>query len=127
MRQYLEPLDKIEEPFIGELDNCKLGSFITGTATILFTIEVLTGLIIWVPKKARYWRQRLKIKFKSNWKRINHDLHNTLSFYSALIQFLMGVTGPFWFFHWYREGLQKAWGDLTGAHRKRSGTRCCQR
>ncbi|SHN20786.1 Uncharacterized iron-regulated membrane protein [Cyclobacterium lianum] len=103
-------LDKIEEPLIGNLENRTLGSYITGTATILFTIGVLTGLVIWIPKKARYWRQGLKIKFTSNWKRINHDLHNTLAFYSAIVLFIMGVTGPFWSFPWYREGLQRSLG-----------------
>lgn len=103
-------LDKIEEPIFSGLENRTLGSYITGTATILFTIGVLTGLVIWVPRKAKYWRQGLKIKFNANWKRINHDLHNTLAIYSAIILFLMGVTGPFWSFPWYREALQKSLG-----------------
>ncbi|WP_375584762.1 PepSY-associated TM helix domain-containing protein [Cyclobacterium xiamenense] len=103
-------LDRIEEPLIGELDNRKLGSYITGSATLLFTLGVLTGLVIWVPKKTRYWRKGLKIKFDSNWKRINHDLHNTLAFYSAIVLFLMGATGPYWSFPWYREGLKKTLG-----------------
>jgi len=103
-------LDKIEEPIFEGLQNRKLGSYITGACTILFTIGVLTGLIIWVPRKARYWRQGLKIKFSSNWKRINHDLHNSLAFYSAIILFLMGVTGPYFSFTWYREGLKKSLG-----------------
>lgn len=103
-------LDKIEEPIIAGLENRKLGSYITGTATILFTIGVLTGIVIWIPRKAKYWRQGLKIKFSGNWKRINHDLHNTLAIYSAVILFLMGVTGPFWSFTWYRTGLQKSLG-----------------
>jgi uncharacterized iron-regulated membrane protein len=103
-------LDKIEKPLIGELENRKLGSYITGTATILFTFGVLTGIIIWVPRKARYWKQGLTIKTHANWKRVNHDLHNTLAFYSAIVLFLMGVTGPFWSFPWYREGLQKTLG-----------------
>jgi len=103
-------LDKVEEPIISGLENRKLGSYITGTATILFTIGVLTGLVIWIPRKAKYWRQGLKIKFSGNWKRINHDLHNSLAFYSAIILFLMGVTGPFWSFPWYRTGLQKSLG-----------------
>ncbi|HLT50639.1 MAG TPA: PepSY-associated TM helix domain-containing protein [Arenibacter sp.] len=103
-------LDKVGEPIISGLENRKLGSYITGTATILFTIGVLTGIVIWIPRKAKYWRQGLKIKFKGNWKRINHDLHNTLAIYSAIILFLMGVTGPFWSFPWYRTGLQKSLG-----------------
>lgn len=103
-------LDKIEEPIFSGLENRKLGSYITGAATILFTIGVLTGLVIWVPRKAKYWRQGLKIKFSGNWKRINHDLHNTLAIYSAVILFLMGITGPFWSYPWYREALQKSLG-----------------
>lgn len=103
-------LDKIEEPLFGELPNRKLGSYITGTATILFTFGLLTGLIIWFPQKMKSWKQGLKIKLKANWKRINHDLHNTLAFYSFIFLLLMGITGPQWSFPWYREGLQKTLG-----------------
>ncbi|MBC7850326.1 MAG: PepSY domain-containing protein, partial [Chitinophagaceae bacterium] len=103
-------LDKIEKPIIGDLPNRKLGSIITGTATIIFTLGCLTGLLIWFPKKIRHWRQGLKIKFRANWKRLNHDLHNTLAFYSLIFLLLMGLTGPQWSFEWYREGLQKTLG-----------------
>lgn len=103
-------LDKIEEPIFGELENRKLGSYISGTATILFTIGVITGIIIWVPKRAKSWRQGLKIKTKGSWKRTNHDLHNTLGFYSCILLFIMGITGPQWSFPWYREALQKTLG-----------------
>lgn len=114
-------LDRIEEPLIGELPNRTLGSYITGAATILFTLGVITGLVIWIPKKVRYWRQGLKIKFSGNWKRINHDLHNTLAFYSAIILFIMGVTGPFWSFPWYREGLQKTLGTYQESSQRGGG------
>lgn len=103
-------LDKVEEPLFGELPNRKLGSYITGTATILFTIGVLTGLIIWFPQKIKNWKQGLKIKWDAKWKRVNHDLHNALAFYSLIFLFLMGITGPQWSFPWYREGLQKTLG-----------------
>jgi uncharacterized iron-regulated membrane protein len=103
-------LDRVEEPLFGELPNRKLGSYITGTATILFTLGVLTGMVIWFPQKLKTWKQGLKIKWDANWKRINHDIHNTLAFYSLLFLFLMGVTGPQWSFEWYREGLQKSLG-----------------
>lgn len=102
-------LDRIEKPLIGELPNKNLGSYITGTATILFTIGVITGMIIWFPKRIRNWKQGLKIK-TGNWKRTNHDLHNSLAFYSIIILFMMGATGPFWSFPWYREALQKSLG-----------------
>jgi len=103
-------LDRIEEPLIAELPNRKLGSYITGTATILFTLGVITGIIIWFPQKVRNWKQGLKIKWTASWKRINHDLHNSLGLYSCILLFLMGITGPQWSFSWYRDALRKTLG-----------------
>lgn len=103
-------LDKIEEPIFGSLENRKLGSYISGTATILFTLGVITGIVIWFPQKLKSWKQGLKIKTSGNWKRLNHDLHNSLGFYSCIFLLLMGLTGPQWSFSWYREGLRKSLG-----------------
>src|SRR5690554_680636 len=108
-------LDKIEEPLIGELPNRTLGSYITGAATILFTLGVITGMIIWFPQKIKNWKQGLKIKWGGSWKRTNHDLHNSLAFYSLIILFIMGITGPQWSFPWYRTGLQKTLGTYKEA------------
>lgn len=103
-------LDKIETPIIDGMENRKLGSMITGWATILFTLGCLTGLVIWFPQKAKHWRQGLKIKWRAGWKRLNHDLHNTFAFYAFFFLLLMGLTGPQWSFTWYRTGLQKTLG-----------------
>lgn len=103
-------LDKIEKPIFGELPNRKLGSYISGTATILFTLGCITGLVIWFPNKVKNWKQGLKIKTSGNWKRINHDIHNSLAFYSLIFLLLMGLTGPQWSFPWYRTGMQKTLG-----------------
>ena len=108
-------LDKIEEPIFGELENRKLGSYITGVATILFTFGVITGIIIWVPRRVKSWKNGLKIKWSANWKRVNHDLHNSLGFYACIILLLMGLTGPFFSFDWYRNGLRKSLGTYQAA------------
>lgn len=103
-------LNEIEEPIIEGVENRKLGSWITGSATLLFLFGVITGIVIWFPNKMRAWKNGLNIRWSANWKRLNHDLHNTLGFYSCIILFLMAVTGPFWSFDWYRAGWQKTWG-----------------
>ncbi|MBM3402779.1 MAG: PepSY domain-containing protein [Bacteroidetes bacterium] len=108
-------LDRIEKPLIGELPNKKLGSYISGTATILFTLGVITGFIIWFPQKIRNWKQGLKIKWNANWKRVNHDIHNSLGFYSCIFLFMMGITGPQWSFEWYKIGLRKTLGTYQSA------------
>lgn len=103
-------LDKIEKPIFGELENRKLGSYISGAATILFTLGVITGMIIWFPQRLKSWKQGLKVKWTGSWKRTNHDLHNSLGFYACIFLFLMGITGPQWSFPWYREALRKTLG-----------------
>lgn len=102
-------LDKVEEPILESMSNQELGRFINGVATLLFLLGVLTGIVIWVPQKAKNWKQGLKVKWDANWKRVNHDLHNTLAFYSLIALFIMAVTGPFWSYEWYRTGWQKTW------------------
>jgi uncharacterized iron-regulated membrane protein len=102
-------LDKIEKPILESMSNMELGRFINGVATLLFLLGVLTGMLIWVPQKAKNWKQGLKIKWDANWKRVNHDLHNTLAFYSLGALFIMAVTGPFWSYQWYKTGWQKTW------------------
>jgi uncharacterized iron-regulated membrane protein len=111
-------LDKVERPILSNMTNRELGSKISGWTTIIFTLGCITGLVIWFPQKVRAWRQGLKIKFSGNWKRINHDLHNTLAFYSLIFLLLMGLTGPQWSFEWYREGLQKTLGTYKPGSQK---------
>lgn len=107
-------LDKVEKPIVKGMTNRELGSTITGWATIIFTLGCITGLIIWFPQKVRAWKQGLKIKWRAGWKRVNHDLHNTLAFYALFFLLLMGLTGPQWSFEWYRTGLQKTLGTYKG-------------
>lgn len=102
-------LDRIEEPIFESIGNMQLGRLINGIATSLFLLGVMTGIVIWVPQKAKTWKQGLKVKWSGNWKRVNHDLHNTMAFYSLIALFIMSATGLFWSFEWYREGWQKTW------------------
>lgn len=102
-------LDQVQEPILDSMSNMELGRLINGIATLLFLLGVLTGIVIWFPNKIKTWKQGLQIKWSGNWKRVNHDLHNTLAFYSLIFLFIMSVTGPFWSFQWYREGWQKTW------------------
>jgi uncharacterized iron-regulated membrane protein len=102
--------DKIETPILSFMTNQELGRKITGTATILFTLGCITGMFVWFPKRMKNWKQGLKLKLSGNWKRANHDLHNTLAFYSVFFLLIMGITGPQWSFEWYRNGMQKTLG-----------------
>lgn len=90
-----------------------IGRPIVGIATIIFCFLSISGLILWFPKKIKGWKSikpGFKIKFSANWKRINHDLHNTLGFYTLLLVLIMSLTGLCWSFEWYRNGLSSVLG-----------------
>ncbi|SHM97848.1 PepSY domain-containing protein [Polaribacter sp. KT 15] len=89
-----------------------VGRPIVGIATIIFLILSITGIVLWFPRKIKLknFKQGFKIKFNANWKRINHDLHNTLGFYACIFIVIMGLTGLCWSFEGYREGLSTVLG-----------------
>lgn len=84
-----------------------IGRPIVGVATIVFLVLAISGIILWFPKRIKWKtvKQGFKIKTKANWKRVNHDLHNTLGFYACLFLLVMAITGLCWSFESYREGL----------------------
>lgn len=85
-----------------------IGRPIVGWATVIFVLLSISGLILWFPKKIKGWKSLkpgFKIKFQAKWKRINHDLHNALGFYSLLLILVMSFSGLCWSFEWYRDGL----------------------
>lgn len=94
------------------------GKIIVGAATIIFVFLVLSGLVLWWPIKLRNWKQGFQIKFSANWKRINHDLHNTLGFYAFLVLLIMSLTGLCWSFEWYKTGVSDILGDEVFKQRK---------
>ena len=114
-------LDKVETPILESMTNQELGRLINGIATSLFLLGVLTGIFLWLPKKAKNWKQGLSVKWSGNWKRINHDLHNALAFYSILALFIMAVTGPFWSFGWYKTAWQKTWDTYQAPEEEKKG------
>lgn len=73
----------------------KTGKWIVDIATIIFLIELISGIVLWWPPK---WTKALrdrsfKIKWKASFKRVNYDLHNVVGFYSCAFALLLTVTG----------------------------------
>ena len=82
-----------------------IGRPIVGVATIIFILLSISGLVLWFPKKLRWknLKSGFKIRTDASWKRVNHDLHNTLGFYSLILIIIMCLTGLCWSFEGYRE------------------------
>lgn len=82
-----------------------IGKTIVGVATFIFLFILITGIILWFPPTKRIMMQRLKLKWNVGWKRLNHDLHIVLGFYSAIFLFIFAFTGLAWSFEWFNKGI----------------------
>lgn len=92
-----------------------IGKLIVGISTLIFLFILTTGIILWWPENKKKLKQRLKLKWNAGWKRINHDLHIVLGFYTAIFLFVIAFTGLAWSFQWFNDGIY--W--ITGTENKR--------
>lgn len=94
----------------------EIGSQITAWGTFIFFFLLISGLILWFPKK---WNKTtinssFKIKWDAKIKRLNYDLHNVMGFYAILLAILISFTGLMMSFHWLREStywITGGWAD----------------
>jgi len=78
-----------------------IGQPVVATATLIFVIMLITGLVLWWPKNRKASKQRFTIKWNARWRRRNYDLHNVLGFYAMAIGLVLGTTGLVWGFQWF--------------------------
>lgn len=85
----------------------KIGRPIINYSTLICVITLISGMVLWWPKK---WNkntrnQSFKIKWGASFKRVNYDLHNVLGFYALLALFAIGVTGMVYGLQWWSKSL----------------------
>ncbi len=90
--------------------NRQIGSLIVGSSVLMFLIIILTGFVIWLPKKLKNLKQRLTVKWNAKFKRLNWDLHSTFGFYVIPFALIIVVTGLVWSFRWWELGVYKSLG-----------------
>ena len=79
----------------------EIGQPIVASATFIFVIMMITGLVLWWPKNRAAAKQRFTIKWNAKWRRVNYDLHNVFGFYMTWIATFLALTGLVWGFQWF--------------------------
>lgn len=94
----------------------KIGVPVVSWATLIFFLLLLTGIVLWWPKRwnKKGVEQAFTVKWKSRFKRLNYDLHNVLGFYSLIVAILFAFTGLMMGFAWFSNSVY--W--LTGGETK---------
>ncbi len=88
-----------------------IGREIVHWITLLFLLMLVSGIIIWWPRKKRERKQRMTFKWRASPTKLNYDLHNVLGFYATWIAIFSVITGLFWGFEIVRDTLISATGE----------------
>ena len=82
-----------------------IGQPIVATATLIFLIMLISGLVLWWPRNKAARKQRFSVKWNATFKRKNYDLHNVLGFYMTWVAIFIAVTGLVWGFQWFAKSF----------------------
>ncbi|MDO4222955.1 MAG: PepSY domain-containing protein [Acinetobacter sp.] len=89
---------------VGKIGNREIGKQITGAATLMLIFFVLSGLFLRFPKKHSF-RQWFAIKRELNGRNFLWDLHAVVGTWVAIFYLILAVTGLYWSYDWWRNGL----------------------
>lgn len=90
----------------------KIGEQVVGVSIILFVLIIISGFILWLPKKRKNLKQRLKFDWKktTRWKRKNFDLHSIIGFYVCSLALILALTGLVMSYNWFQKSIYFAFG-----------------
>jgi sulfite reductase (NADPH) flavoprotein alpha-component len=91
------------------------GRQITGACTLLLVFFCLSGLYLRWPRKALNWRTWLTLDWAKKGRAFNWDLHAVAGTWCLLFYLLSALTGLFWSYEWYRDGLNRLLADAPAA------------
>lgn len=74
----------------------EVGKWIIKVNIVVFLTMLLSGLVLWFPRKKNQVKNAFKMKFDAKWQRINYDFHNVMGFYFLIPLFLVTLTGIWW-------------------------------
>jgi len=86
----------------------EIGALVVGISVIIFLALMITGIILWWPKRKTDRKRSFTIKWNGRWRRVNYDLHNVLGFYATSIAVILAITGLSIAFEWVNNGIYKA-------------------
>ncbi|WP_298364952.1 PepSY-associated TM helix domain-containing protein [uncultured Lutibacter sp.] len=81
-----------------------IGEQVVGASILTFILIIISGFILWIPKKRKNLKQRLKFDWRSTtkWKRKNFDLHTVVGFYVCTFALIAAFTGAMISYNWLK-------------------------
>ena len=81
-----------------------IGEQVVGASILIFILIIISGFILWLPKKRKNLKQRLKFNWEktTRWKRKNYDLHTIIGFYICSFALILAFTGSVISYNWLK-------------------------
>lgn len=88
----------------------EIGEQVVAASVLLFIMIIISGFILWIPKKRKNLDKRLKFKWKktTKWKRKNYDLHSIIGFYVCSLALVLAFTGSVISYNWLKYVVYKS-------------------
>ncbi|MGQ7815572.1 PepSY domain-containing protein [Metapseudomonas furukawaii] len=101
----------------------EFGKQITAACTLILIFFCLSGLYLRWPRKAGNWRAWLTLDWSRKGRSFNWDLHAVAGTWCLAFYLLAALTGLFWSYDWYREGLNRLLSDAPAGLQGKPGER----
>ncbi|MCG2419050.1 PepSY domain-containing protein [Aequorivita sp. F47161] len=90
----------------------EIGEQVVGVSVLIFILILISGFILWLPKRRKNLKQRTKFNWKktTKWKRKNFDLHAIIGFYVCALALVVAFTGSVLSYNWLKYALYKTVG-----------------
>jgi len=87
------------------------GRQITGASTLALLFFCVSGLYLRWPRQALHWRTWLIFDWAKKGRAFHWDLHAVAGTWALVFYLCMALTGLYWSYPWYRQGLERLLGD----------------
>ena len=91
--QLFEKVAQLHDNLLGG----RTGRTINGLGGVVLVVMSLTGMWIWWPS-LKNWRRGMMVRWTSNWKRFNWDLHSAMGFWTFAFVFMWAITSVYMVF-----------------------------
>ncbi|WLG34930.1 sulfite reductase flavoprotein subunit alpha [Pseudomonas simiae] len=96
-----------------------IGRNITGACTLILVFFCLSGVYLRWPRQVASWRAWLTLDWRKKGRAFNWDLHSVFGTWCLLAYLLSALTGLYWSYDWYSQGLTKLLSDAPQNERVR--------
>ncbi|TVZ53179.1 PepSY-associated TM helix domain-containing protein [Dokdonia sp. Hel_I_53] len=85
----------------------EIGEQVVGISVLLFILIIISGFILWLPKRRKNLKKRMFFDWKktTRWKRKNFDLHSIVGFYVCSLALILAFTGTVMSYDWFQKSI----------------------